>query len=315
LKSRKRRYIYGSLFLIFLFVILNNCRLTPAKNTDRPELLAHRGLAQTFDISKVKSDTNTAAIIYPPEHPYIENTLPAIRAAFEYGADVVEFDIRVTKDKQLAVFHDYAVDARTERKGKVADFTLAQLKTMDVGFGYTHDDGKTFPLRGTGVGLLPSFEEVMTEFPHEKFLVHIRDAGEEIGHILLAKLQAMDQTQVENISIYGNDQAINTIKKVYPQMKALSANLMVRAILEYELIGWTGYVPSSIRNSELHMPLEYAQFLWGWPEKFIDRMRSVNTRMVLVKKQGPWSGGFDTELATRQFAIIADRATWKCSKH
>ena len=36
-----------------------------------PRILAHRGLAQTFDHSKVGNSTNTAAMIDKPEHPYL----------------------------------------------------------------------------------------------------------------------------------------------------------------------------------------------------------------------------------------------------
>ena len=46
---------------------------------------------------------------------------------------------------------------------------------------------------------------------------------------------------------------------------------------------------------EIHIPLKYAKFLWGWPNKFIERMESVNTRVVIVDGDGKWSEGFDTE--------------------
>jgi len=292
--KRESKVILVIITCIIVFIVINNCQLVSSKKIRNPELLAHRGLAQTFDISKVKWDTNTAAIIYPPEFFYIENTIPSMEIAFQYGADIIEFDIRVTKDKQLAVFHDFDVDFRTECKGKVSDYTLAELKRMDVGYGYTADNGKTFPLRGMGIGLMPSFDDVLQIFPDRKFLVHIRDDGEEIGVLLLSKFKKLWSSQIENISIYGNDIAIDLIRNEYPTIKALSGKLIKKAFIEYELVGWTGYIPNSIRNAELHMPIDYAKYLWGWPYKFIKRMDSVNTRMVLVTKKGQWSGGFDT---------------------
>lgn len=45
---------------------------------------------------------------------------------------------------------------------------------------------------------------------------------------------------------------------------------------------------------ELHLPLKYAKLLWGWPNKFVERMESVNTRVVIVAGDGKWSEGFDT---------------------
>jgi glycerophosphoryl diester phosphodiesterase len=53
--------------------------------------------------------------------------------------DIVEFDIRVTKDKQLAVFHDHLLEYRTEKAGQVSDYTMQELRQLDVGYGYTFD--------------------------------------------------------------------------------------------------------------------------------------------------------------------------------
>jgi len=82
--------------------------------TGEVKLLAHRGLAQTFDISQVEWDTNTAQVIYEPEHEYLENTIASMEIAFEYGADMVELDVQRTKDGKLAVFHDYDLSMRTD---------------------------------------------------------------------------------------------------------------------------------------------------------------------------------------------------------
>jgi glycerophosphoryl diester phosphodiesterase len=92
-------------------------------------LLAHRGLAQTYDVAGVESDTCTATRIHPPEHSFLENTLPSMRAAFAAGADIVESDVHPTTDGHFAVFHDWTVDCRTEGRGVTREHTLAQLKT------------------------------------------------------------------------------------------------------------------------------------------------------------------------------------------
>ena len=42
------------------------------------------------------------------------NTLAAFRAAFYYGGDVLEVDIRRSADGQLVCFHDDAVDGEEE---------------------------------------------------------------------------------------------------------------------------------------------------------------------------------------------------------
>ena len=112
--------------------------------TGAPTLLAHRGLGQTFDLEGVENDTCTAERIHTPAHPYLENTLPSMRAAFDAGADVVELDLYLTRDDRFAVFHDWTLECRTDGRGQVRDHTLEELKRLDLGHGYTADGGRRF---------------------------------------------------------------------------------------------------------------------------------------------------------------------------
>ncbi|MBQ3147162.1 MAG: hypothetical protein IJB91_05470 [Oscillospiraceae bacterium] len=64
---------------------------------------------------------------------YPENSMIAFRKAAELGVDQIELDIRVTKDGELVVFHDETVDRVSNGTGKVRDFTLAELKQLDIG--------------------------------------------------------------------------------------------------------------------------------------------------------------------------------------
>lgn len=43
-----------------------------------------------------------------------------------------------------------------------------------------------------------------------------------------------------------------------------------------------------------YLPQKYAHLLWGWPHRFIERIKSVNSIFVLVAGAGVWSEGFDT---------------------
>jgi glycerophosphoryl diester phosphodiesterase len=92
------------------------------------QLIAHRG-----------------ASAYAPEH-----TLAAYRLAIEQGADYVEQDLAVTKDGVLICLHDDSLERTTNveevfpgratvdaasgrRQWLAADFTLAEIKTLDAG--------------------------------------------------------------------------------------------------------------------------------------------------------------------------------------
>lgn len=298
--NKPSKLILLVILTMIVIIVANNCVFWGKHIAATPELLAHRGLAQTFDIEKVKWNTNTAKIIHKPAHEYLENTIPSMQAAFEYGADIVEFDIRVTKDKQLAVFHDFLLEYRTEKAGKVSDYSMRELKQLDVGYGYTFDNGKTYPFRGKGKGLMPAIDEVFKIFKGKKFLIHIRDEGPEIGRLLLQKLETMNEVELNNISIYGNDEAIKLIKAKYPKIPALSKKLMIKALMDYELVGWLGIIPESMKYMEIHLPVKYARFLWGWPLIFQDRVKKANSRFVLVTSRGEWSGGFDNDNDLKQ---------------
>lgn len=292
-KKRKGVWILLIIAILIIFMRVNNTSLF-TQSSGEMKFVAHRGLAQTFDISKVEWDTNTASIIYKPEHPYLENTLESMRVAFAYGADVVEFDIQLTRDGKLACFHDYTLEYRTDGTGEIADYTMDELKFLDVGYGYTADGGKTYPFRGKGIGLMPSIEEVFNEFPDKDFLIHIKTDTVETGQVLWSYLSEMSEERLARITVYGANKAIEYLKEQYPEIRAMNKNIMIKALLTYEAIGWTGYIPEAAHNTEFHLPLKYARFLWGWPHKFIKRMESVNTRVIVVNGEGGWSEGFDS---------------------
>jgi glycerophosphoryl diester phosphodiesterase len=80
----------------------------------RPLILAHRGA----------------------RHQAPENTLAAFRLAAEMGADGVELDVQLCRDGEAVVIHDSTVDETTDGRGRVKDYTLAELQALDAGGWY-----------------------------------------------------------------------------------------------------------------------------------------------------------------------------------
>jgi len=62
-----------------------------------------------------------------------ENTLPAFERAIELGADLIEMDVRQTRDGELILMHDETVDRTTDGSGAVEQLTLAQIRALDAG--------------------------------------------------------------------------------------------------------------------------------------------------------------------------------------
>lgn len=76
-----------------------------------PWLIAHRG-----------------ASAYAPE-----NTLAAFRRAVELGVGFIETDLQLSRDAALVAIHDSDLNRTTSGRGPVHDFTLAELRQLDVG--------------------------------------------------------------------------------------------------------------------------------------------------------------------------------------
>jgi glycerophosphoryl diester phosphodiesterase len=81
------------------------------KTFKRPFIIAHRG--------------------YKAKYP--ENTLSAFNAATDAGAQMIEMDVRLTKDRKVVIMHDESLDRTTDGYGLVKDRTLEELKQLDAG--------------------------------------------------------------------------------------------------------------------------------------------------------------------------------------
>lgn len=68
-----------------------------------------------------------ADCVYAPE-----NSLEALEHALQFGADIIETDVRMTKDGHFVIMHDYTVDRTTDGTGRVSDLTLEEIKRLHL---------------------------------------------------------------------------------------------------------------------------------------------------------------------------------------
>ncbi len=277
-------------FAAIAFVLNTNLLATPPDA--RPLVIAHRGLGQTFHRENITGDTCTATRLLPVEHPYLENTIAGMQAAFDAGADIVEFDVHPTTDNHFVVFHDWTLDCRTDGHGVTREQDLATLKALDIGYGYTADDGQTFPFRGKGVGLMPTLDEVLAAFPDRRFLINIKSNDASEGDRLAAVIGKLGPDQRALISVYGGGRAVEIFHAALPDVTVLGTDSAKRCLLTYALLGWTTYVPESCRRSLFMLPTNIAPWAWGYPNRLTERLAAVGTRVVLL---GPYDGsGFSS---------------------
>jgi glycerophosphoryl diester phosphodiesterase len=256
--------------------------LGPAR---RLEVLAHRGVHAQW--KKGTYDTATgceATHIDYPTHGYIENTLESIGAAFGYGATIVEIDIRRTGDDHLVVFHDDRLECRTNGRGSVRDHDLAYLKTLDVGYGYTPDGGRTYPFRGKGIGKMPTLVEVLRAYPERKFLIDDKDGSSETALIFARTLEPMSPDRRKMLSYWGTTRTYAVVHERIPEVTRLflSRAEIKRCLLPYMLTFGIADFPEEYAGRAIGMDLGHAKFLWGWPYRFIEKAKKNNNDVYIV---------------------------------
>ena len=127
-----------------------------------------------------------------PGHPYLagapilvahrggaklapENTMAAFRQAVEvWGADMLELDVRLTRDGEVAVIHDGTVDRTTDGQGPVAEMAWSELRDLDAGYRFLDLHGAA-SFRGRGVRV-PLFSELLEAFPGIRLNVECKSA-------------------------------------------------------------------------------------------------------------------------------------------
>lgn len=251
-------------------------------------LIAHRGVHQTFSAEGLTNDTCTATRINAPTHNYIENTIPSMRAAFEAGAEVVELDVHLTPDGKFAVFHDWTLDCRTNGSGVTEETDIATLKSLDVGYGYTADNGATYPLRGKGLAMMPTLEEVFAANTDGKFLINFKSNRADEGQALVKLISAHPEWRSQLWGVYGGAAPTDATLQAIPDLTGYTRQSLMACAKDYMLLGWTGQVPDSCRNTTVAVPSNYAWMVWGWPHKFTRRMEAANSNVILI---GPITNG------------------------
>lgn len=67
---------------------------------------------------------------------YPENSLPAIESCIRMGVDVVEIDLKLTKDSVLVLSHDRTLNRCTTGSGPISDYTYEEILNFDLKAGH-----------------------------------------------------------------------------------------------------------------------------------------------------------------------------------
>ncbi len=197
--------VIGLLLLFFVFSVIPPKKVTEnnpfLKGKDAlPMIAAHRG----------------GGISNP------ENTLMAFRAAVnEYGIQICETDLWMTKDGHLVYSHDASVNRMACPEGAetvtIAEHTLEELKAYNMGYNFQDPVSGEYPYRDVpeaeqeALGLkILEFHELLEEFYDTKkdllFIVEIKNGGE-TGY---QAAEIIDKTLTERFPDYKSNLVVGT---------------------------------------------------------------------------------------------------------
>jgi glycerophosphoryl diester phosphodiesterase len=271
--------------------LLNASWLAPAPR-GKLLLVAHRGLAQR--VREGAGDESCAATrIRPPDHLFIENTVFSMQNAVRFGADAIELEVQPTSDGRMVVFADPTLDCRTNGKGPVRAHTLAELKALDIGHGYTPDGGKTYPLRGRGIGGMPTVEEVLQKLPTIRLIFNFRSEDPRDADALVAAFGRASVKIDDKYGFYGHPGVTARLKRLVPSAWIPFEPKMSACLDDYLKFGWSGFLPASCRDTNVAIPLHSQWTIWGWPNRFLSRMAGAHTKVLIV---ADYEGGTFTRI-------------------
>ncbi len=176
-----------------------------------------------------------------------ENTLASFKKAIELGSDMIELDVRFSKDGQVVVIHDNTIDRTTNGRGKVADYTLKELKQFDA--------GSWFAPQFSGEQI-PTLKEVL-ELAKGRIRVNIEIKNESLGQYAVTDLadralQEVKEAEMADQIIFSSfyPSALTRIKQRDPRIWVA---LLYSRSWNYlpEITGGNPFSVLNLRNSYL----------------------------------------------------------------
>lgn len=180
--------IITAIFTYFLVSGFNILSLERAVSEPTTKVIAHRGFKEVE----------------------LENTISALHAAVEAGADIVEIDIQETMDGKFVVFHDTDLIRLAGRNQKVYEMTQEELMDVEI-------------WSGDMTGRIPSLEQMLEESRalDVQLLIEIKTHGYESENMLerlialLDRYEALDVHYIQSLSLPTAEK----VKELEPRLK------------------------------------------------------------------------------------------------
>ena len=212
-----------------------------------PKIIAHRGVTRNDQ----------------------ENTLPAYHQAFSEGADGLEIDVRLSKDKKPIIFHDEDTSRLFKKNLEIKNTTFFELKAL-----------------GNNENRIPLLDEVLDFLPQNKecFIEIKSDAN---------TVPFLDKLRIEkkNITFLSFDKnVVLALKKRFPNKLVFQSFHMlqierygIKKILEFYKNGNSDGLSIDIRglsNKTIDKILEKKIDLIIWTLNSMERLKELSKKNI-----------------------------------
>ncbi|MDR3667807.1 MAG: glycerophosphodiester phosphodiesterase family protein [Ignavibacteriaceae bacterium] len=225
-----------------------------------------------------------------------ENTIAAIKLAWNNNADGVEIDVRLSKDNKIVVIHDSDTKRTSGISGKVKFLTLDSIKKLDVGIW----KGKKWLNER-----IPTLEKVLENVPPGKFvMIEIKCSIAILP--LLRKLLHKTSIRNSQIKLAGFGlRKMAEIKKAMPQFEVFRIKRVDRENIILNSYRISRLIKSAKKNNLDGVSLSYS----GWlSKKKIGKIQSSGLKVFVWTVDNPrralrlMNSGTD--------GIISNKPTW-----
>ena len=184
---------------------------------------------------------------------------------------------------------------------------MAELKTLDVGYGYFTAAGE-HPLRGRGVGMMRSLNEVLNAFQTKTFIIHAKFGNNpELWSRLIEYLGRRPVEDQQRLAVVSIPRGVAVLQEALPNVMVGSYPRALQCARSYIIVGWTGYVSAICRRSITGTYVDTGWLYWGWPAKFVNRMERADT-IVILRRRGQTEQEFAASIpADYTGGILTDR--------
>lgn len=176
--------------------------------------ITEMGIAQTNPPLNAIRDTTRSDYVWVAAHrgDWIyapENSLESLRHDIYWGVNLMETDVRLTKDGKIIMMHDWTVDRTTNGHGAIADMTLAEIKKLRLKSNF-----------GTKTNMqVPTLEEFIKAAGKKVFL-YLDKAGQDLpgnpqGYMVKQLLKVLKDNNALEESVFVLDWPYQKAKEIF----------------------------------------------------------------------------------------------------